>query len=375
MKKILLIWCLLVLPRAAVIAADPPPADLALFRQTWDLLREAGHEVDPAAADRVAAAALVSAVDSGGELLDADRETASAPPGVIPVFLRDEGERVVIDRTLFADATNAPLRPGDVLLQVDDEPAALHPVPDLNAFLRGMPIASSVRFTVERDETLVITAAVEAVERALPPVDSIVSCGENSLCLRLNRVDAETSAALSAALEEEISDDVIGLVLDLRGVGGSSADAAADAADAFVPAGRFLFRMNPLADGPGAAWAAAEPDRSGGRPLILLTDGDTRGGAELLAAVLRTARGSTLVFGAETRGDPLIRETMPLSGDLSIRAAVRAVELSGDRGWPVGAGWEPDINGRSLDDEPSRDPVLRRAVDLLIGLRALQKTP
>jgi C-terminal processing protease CtpA/Prc len=375
MKKLLPIWCLCVLTRAAAVAADPPPADLALFRQTWDLLREAGHEVDPAAADRAAAAALIGAIDSGGELLGEDREAASAPSGVIPVFLRDEGERVVIDRTLFADAANTPLRTGDVLLQVGDEPAALHPVPDLNALLRGVPVASPVRFTVERDETLVITAAVEAVELDLPPVDSIVSCGENGLCLRLNRVDSEAAAALSAALEEEISGDVVGLVLDLRGVGGSSADAAADVADVFVPAGRFLFRMNPLAGGPGAAWAAEEPDRSGGRPLILLTDGNTRGGAELLAAVLRAARGGTLVFGAETRGDPLIRETMPLSGDLSIRAAVRAVELPGDRGWPAGAGWEPDINGRSFDDEPSRDPVLRRAADLLIGLRALQKTP
>jgi C-terminal processing protease CtpA/Prc len=131
---------------------------------------------------------------------------------------------------------------------------------------------------------------------------------------------------------------------------------------------------------------------------MVLIDGETSGASELLAAVLKEWGRGVLLIGQPTGADPLVREAIPLNGRRAY-IATRSVRIGGsvfDGRQPVAPGillrsgamrerfYEPESLDRpwsKLLDEEKEDKALRdringdtglqRAVDILLGLKAL----
>lgn len=154
--------------------------------------------------------------------------------------------------------------------------------------------------------------------------------------VRIRQVDKRLAEALKEALRNLGSTNQLdGLVLDLRFATGEDYAAAADAAQLFVR------KAQPLLDwGEGVVHAKAN-EQAFGKPVAVLVNGRTAGAPEALAAVLRDA-GVALIFGNRTAGRAMVTRDFPLSNGDLLRIAVAPLQLGS--GADLGAeGLQPDI--------------------------------
>lgn len=185
-----------------------------------------------------------------------------------------------------------------------------------------------------------------------------------------------------------------GLVLDLRGGGGADLESVEVIAGLFLGPGTDIYRLVNGRNEPVATKASRGEQLAEVPPLMLLVDGNTSGAPEALVAVLKGRRG-IMVLGETTAGDALSRETLPIMKGLSAYIATRGIVPVDGPGYSS-SGVSPDIavSGAAVVDDPgtqddssavigenaevnellkkiSQDPVLRRAVDILLSLEAM----
>jgi len=201
-------------------------------------------------------------------------------------------------------------------------------------------------------------------------------------------------------LVEWTAQDLEGLIMDVRGAAGTSLETVDQVCGMFVPADTPLYevsdassRVLELHSAPSSPITPRRP------PLMLITDGTTRDASEVLCAALKGRPGVMLV-GAPTLGDTGLREVIPLSSNLLVYVATRRVRPIGADDF-AGRGVLPDVelsqvkangaaavrpeNGgvikplsakarkdRNLMLRVAGDPPLMRAVDILLGLKALR---
>ena len=143
-------------------------------------------------------------------------------------------------------------------------------------------------------------------------------------------------------------------------------------------------------------------------PLVILADSTTSGAAERLAALFQHSIRSALVLGTPTAGDPLLSDAFPCPPEImpDTQVILPAATLTFPDGFVLRPDapldpdvlitqaalseplYEPDENSitfrsrkkgtleeeaidRALRDRVRDDPYLRRATDILLGLRAL----
>lgn len=185
-----------------------------------------------------------------------------------------------------------------------------------------------------------------------------------------------------------------GLVLDLRGGAGADLESVEMIAGLFLGPGTNIYHLVNGYDEAVETRATRGGPLNSIPPLMLLVDGNTSGAAEALVAVLK-GRGGIMVLGEKTAGDALSREIVPVAKGLSAYIATRGIR-------PVkgpeyrSSGVPPDIvvpgAAMPVDEESQEDsatvidkgmeigefieqicpdPVLRRAVDILLSLEAM----
>ena len=197
--------------------------------------------------------------------------------------------------------------------------------------------------------------AVQALLSSLSPKVSLLSAETNSNAggesaaitratffegkiayLRIARIEPTLPNALQDSLAQVTgTNELNGLVLDLRFASGDNYSAAAAAADLFVKTGR------PLLDWGEGAVQSKEKGNAIEVPVATLVNAQTAGAAEALAAVLREA-GASLVLGSKTAGQAMISQDYPLKTGERLRIASAPVRL-GD-GSVLSAGLKPDIS-------------------------------
>ena len=259
-------------------------------------------------------------------------------------------------------------------------------------------------------------AAIEAALAIVDPRASVVTTGTNEVAVSTNTHDLVAELwdqgigyVDAPALTEAVAGDLVvqavawdagglqGVILDLRGAGGDSLAAVALVAGLVATNGTHLYDVKD-SHGKVLEQHSVQASSCCKAPLIILTDGKTRDGSEILAAALQK-HGGVMLVGARTLGDATVRRPHPLSEALSVVVAYGKVCLGEPCDYdgegvvpdvPVEENWEaPSINmsseeglnGRPLSDRAlsdrelmkriEDDVVLRRAADILLGLKAL----
>ena len=241
---------------------------------------------------------------------------------------------------------------------------------------RGEPVFGAFGVTTNR-------ATLDAVE-LLP---------EGLAYLKVNALGPGSGAEILAHLR--CLNDRTGVIIDLRGADGADLDAIAAVASPFRRVGEPLFAVCDLRGRELAVYAAtsAVPCRV---PVMLLIDWETRGSAEALAACSRGVPG-VMTIGEPTRGESQLRELLLLTDGSFLYVATRRLVPAGRPAYDR-TGVQPDVTVNLLDpgafvngDSPFRgraasaktvrdhelmlrvnhDVVLRRAVDIILGLKAL----
>ena len=155
--------------------------------------------------------------------------------------------------------------------------------------------------------------------------------------VRVTRVARGLPEALRQAYGRlNASNELSGLVLDLRFSGGQDYAAAAAAADIF------LQKERPLLDWGEGLKQSKEKTEALSVPIAVMVNQETAGAAEALAAVLRQT-GAGLILGNRTAGKAFMAQEYVLKGGARLRIATAPIHL-GDGTELSGKGIKPDIN-------------------------------
>lgn len=161
---------------------------------------------------------------------------------------------------------------------------------------------------------------------------------ENDIAyVRVGRVEAGLAKAVREAFEQlGATNQLKGLVLDLRFAGGTDYAAAASAADLFER------KEQPLLNWGNGMVKSKEKSDPIAVPVAVLVNRQTAGAAEALAGVLRVT-GTGLILGNRTAGQAMIAKDFPLSDGESLRIATAPIQLG--NGTALSAqGVKPDIS-------------------------------
>jgi C-terminal processing protease CtpA/Prc len=244
------------------------------------------------------------------------------------------------------------------------------------------------------------TVAVERVRRAESSLTDVEDLPADMGYLRAAGLFEGAGAEIVAALDRWKAADKFGAILDLRGANGVAAGEIPVVAARFVPVAAELYAFTDR-QGNEIASVKSGPAPAASLPLMVLVDEETSGAAELLAAVLAGGVKGAMIIGRETAGDPLIREPKPLSTGRYALLATRQLKIADGTVYAGAGGVRPDVpitaaaleetvyepeapvlrKGKTITDEEKEDKALRdrtrndtylrRATDVLLGLKAL----
>lgn len=298
--------------------------------------------------------AMVSGLDSRSEYLPpADsvpvQRAGQGPSGSVGLELAQLDGAVTVVRPLpDGPASRSAIRSGDVLLAIDGRPVAGSlPLADVMGRLRG-PLGSTVALQVRRTEAgdpLTLTMAREVVG-ALRLRSALVG---RIAYLRPEVFLSQTQADLRVALASatgRAGAPLEGIVLDLRDNSGGLLDVAAAVAAGFLPDGEVVSLVGRTAEDNRAVTASG--DVAPGTPIVVVVNGRTAAGAEIVAGALQD-RGRAVLLGSPTYGYGTIQTAVPLKTTGGIMKITSArLHLPSGRAFE-GGGIAPDIAVRAAD--------------------------
>jgi carboxyl-terminal processing protease len=256
--------------------------------------------------------AYVPLVDPHGDFAPADEEWAlyagdDTLDGGSPLW--GDVSRTPLGARVVSDPA-PPLQVDDLVLEIDGLTLAGASIDQIEQAARSAPEHAAQTLRVLRQgEPRLLTLRVEdeqAPETEPLAVERIRYGSGDQVVLRVVIPDVTDGLGedLASVLERE-TPGTRALLLDLRGNGGGSLDAAVKALSLFLPNAKLF----PLIHR-GAVTEVLEAPSSGhayGGPVAALVDGNTASAAEMLAGALQAYRRGTLI-GARTFGKGCVQE-------------------------------------------------------------------
>lgn len=278
----------------------------------------------------------------------------------IEVQMQDGYVKVVspIDDT---PAAKAGIKPGDLVIKIDDTPVKGLTLTDAVGKMRGEP-GSKVTLTIARegaDKPLVlelkrdIIAVASVRSRMLDPGMGYV---------RISSFTTDTGENLNKELlklKKEAGGDLKGLVLDLRNNPGGVLDAAVKVSDAFIDKGTIVSIKGRDA-GNNREFTATPGDMLNGHPIVVLVNAGSASASEIVAGALQDDKRAVLM-GSRTFGKGSVQTIMPLSNDTAIKITTARYYTPSGRSIQA-EGIEPDVVLRALkvskdDQMDGFDPI------------------
>ena len=307
------------------------------------------------------------------------------------------GMPLVLDVAADSPAARAGIAAGDLITGIGTQRILRMSLPDAQQLLA--PAAGAVTLRVV-SATATNTLELTPAPWPQPAIETAELFPNQIGYIKLNGLYTGSGRDIISRIRGWAESSCQGVVLDLRGAGGDDLDAVAQTASLFTTPGQFLFAYRDYHQQDLESRRAA----GGGSidlPVMVLIDRHTSDAAEVLAAALAGASRSILVMGEPSAGNFLLRERVPLR-DAYLLIATRVLDTADGRRYSGQSGLAPTlaVEGRQRDthdyeppddlldrrtqlDIEERDRALRRrvrgdgtlerAIDILIGLKTLNK--
>jgi carboxyl-terminal processing protease len=207
------------------------------------------------------------------------------------------------------------LRAGDVIMSIDGHDTQGMSTSDGADLMRG-PAGTSVKLMIQRAG---IADVMEfEVERAVIELKSVNYYGivpsTNIGYVRLSRFAEETSHELREAISALNSQNVSGLIFDLRSNGGGLLDQAKETAELFLKQYSEIVYTRGKDESSEVHLRSEAPPLYPDKPLVILVNEGTASASEIVAgAVQDWDRG--VVLGRTTYGKGLVQRLFPISSD------------------------------------------------------------
>jgi carboxyl-terminal processing protease len=360
------------LPLLTLLAAMPqilsaqnaeslPLEDLQVFSEVFGKIKsEYVDEVDDATLLRDAIEGMLAGLDPHSAFLDPDDfdEIRISTDGKfgglgIEVTIEDGLIKIVtpIDGT---PAYDAGLKPGDIIIMLDDAPVRGMSLREAVEVMRGEP-GSEIKLTISRKGT------AEPVDvkltRAIIKVTSVRGelLEEEYGYIRVSSFQSGTAQSLRSKIKdlEQASDGSIrGLVLDLRNNPGGILSGAVEVSDMFLGDGEIVSTRGRTPDS-GQSYTARPDDVIKDAPMVVLVNGGSASASEIVAGALQDHQ-RAIIMGTRTFGKGSVQTVIPMNNGGALKLTTARYYTPSDRSIQA-KGIEPDIITEQLEFTTSRE--------------------
>jgi carboxyl-terminal processing protease len=214
-------------------------------------------------------------------------------------------------------AARAGIKPGDVIMKLDDKPVKGMSLSEAIDAMRGKP-GSSIKLTILRageNQPRDFNLTREVIQVASVR-DRLLENGYGYI--RIAQFQSGTGQEVRDALKKlEAKGKLRGLVLDLRNNPGGVLQSAVQVADAFIGNGLIVYTTGRLANA-DLRFSATTPDQTGGVPMVALVNEGTASASEIVAGALQDHK-RAVIMGVRTFGKGSVQTILPLDNDKAIK--------------------------------------------------------
>src|SRR6266852_4008059 len=232
--------------------------------------------------------------------------------GVGMIVAPRENHTVVMAPYAGAPAYNAGIRPGDVILKVDDKSTEGLTTSEVADMLKG-PKGTVVKITVSREgyaEQLVFTVTRDEIPRHSVDVAFLLKPGVGYISLR-GTFNETTDREIADALKQLNASSLDGLILDMRGNPGGLLNEAVAVGDMFLDKNQLIVSHHGRTS-PERRYYALRGNQGVTVPLVILVNNNSASATEIVSgAVQDHDRG--LIVGETTFGKGLVQTVTGLS--------------------------------------------------------------
>jgi carboxyl-terminal processing protease len=246
------------------------------------------------------------------------REDQSGHYYGVGMVVANRGNKTIVQYPFKgAPAFKAGLRPGDVILQVNDTKTDGMNTTQIADLLKG-PRGTHVQVMVGR-EGLTKPIAVDIIRDEIPrsSVSVAMMIKPGIAYARIDAFNEDTGKELEDALKKMDEKDLRGLVLDLRGNPGGLLNEGVEVAGHFLKRGELVVSHHGRLPSSNKNYTARSDGSGVNYPIVVLVNRSTASAAEIVSGALQDHdRG--WILGETTFGKGLVQTVFPLSDNTGL---------------------------------------------------------
>ena len=267
-------------------------------------------------------------------------------------------------------AEKAGLKPGDLIIRLDDKQVKGLTLSDAVKIMRGKP-GEPIELLIVRDgenKPLKITI-IRAVIKVKSVKQRFLEAGYGYI--RISSFQSKTTDGVSKAittLKEENKGPLKGLVLDLRNNPGGVLSGAVGVSDIFLKKGKIVYTEGRVADSV-MRYDATPDDLLENSPMVVLVNQGSASASEIVAGALQDHK-RALIVGVKTFGKGSVQTVLPLDEKTAVKLTTARYFTPSGRSIQA-KGIEPDIlieplelannNKKDKDGNPDKIKALSEA--------------
>ncbi len=265
-------------------------------------------------------------------------------------------------------AEAAGLKPGDQIIAIDGvDMTGISPEQARQKVLG--PVGSTVKLSITREGQEEPLEFVLTRAKIVVPSVTSKTLENNIAYIDINQFGDKTTSELMAAIDQTLSQNPKGVIIDLRNNSGGYLQTAIEIASQFIEKGIVLYEQ--YGDGTRVPHYALGEGRMTNLPIVVLVNEGSASASEVLAGALQDYGRAKLV-GVISYGKGSVQQWMPLSGDNGAARVTIAKWLTPHERAIDGVGLTPDyvVEFTEADAANDRDPQLDKAIEVLLDLIA-----
>ena len=261
-------------------------------------------------------------------------------------------------------AAHAGMKPGDLILAIDDKPVNGMTLSDAVAKLRG-PVGSSVGLTVRREGMDPFKIKLTRGEIKVDPVKSRL-IGNDIGYVRISSFSERAGSALAEALtslRSQAHGKLAGVVLDLRNNPGGLLNQAVEVANEFLEKGGIVSMKGRQPQDNRNYTAEPGHDLVKGLPVVVLINGGSASASEIVAGALHDDHRAVLL-GTRSFGKGSVQTVLPVKESGGAIRLTTALYYTPSGRSIQAQGIEPDVVVEPAKIEKIAVRPIRREADL-----------
>jgi carboxyl-terminal processing protease len=361
---------------APVTAADTSGVGLNLFSEVFEQVRN--NYVEPVTDKQLVEGAIkgmLGALDPHSNYMDAKEyremqvQTRGEFAGLGMQVTMENGLVKIISPIDDTPAARAGLKPGDLVMTIDDQPVTDMSLSDAVEKLRG-PIGTKVKLSIRRQGVDPFEVTLTRAEIHVEPVKWHME-GKDIGYIRITSFSERTSSALEnavKALKQQAGDKLAGIVLDLRNNPGGLLDQAVAVSNAFLDQGEIVSIRGRRPQDSRRFEAQPARDLVRGLPVVVLINGGSASASEIVAGALQDHHRAVLL-GTRSFGKGSVQTVLPVKESGGAIRLTTALYFTPSGRSIQAKGIEPDVEVEPAKIEKLAQAARLREADLRGALK------